>query len=305
MLKIACIVNPVAGRGRTARLWSQIEPMWKQKYHLQVYYTRSPGDATALAAEAQARGAEILVAVGGDGTVNEVVNGMELNHGILGLLPAGSGNDLCRSLGYPQNPLETAANLFNWTPRRIDLGKCDRGYFTNVIGAGFDGQVAYDVNNTIKFFKGKAAYLASILKNLVTYRNTPLEVEFDGKRWSGKALLIAVGNGCYYAGGLKIVPPAVVDDGYFHICLAKDVGKLETLRLLPGVYGGHHTRHRHVEIFKARRIFINSPVALTVQADGEIFGTLPLSLEVVPAALSVLAPARQGHPHGRLPVQKP
>lgn len=289
-MRIACIVNLLAGRGRAAKMWPKIEPILKQRHVFQVYFTGSPGDAVNLAAKAQAQGAEILVAVGGDGTINEVVNGMDLQRGILGILPVGTGNDLCKSLEYPNDPLEVAEHLLSWHPRQIDLGISDRGYFTNVIGAGFDGQVAHDINFKIKYLHGKAAYLAGILKNLITYRNTPLELEYDGLRWEGKALLIAVGNGGYYGGGFQIVPPAVVDDGYFHICLAKDVGKLETLRILPKVYRGGHIGHRDIEIFKARRVKIKSTVPLTVQADGEIIGILPLTLELIPRALNILSP---------------
>lgn len=291
-MKKAFIVNLLAGRGRAAKIWSKIEPQIKKEPGVKVYYTTAPGDAVNLAARAQKEGAALLVAVGGDGTVNEVVNGMDLAKGTLGLIPAGTGNDLCKSLGYPKDPFAVASQLASWNTVKIDLGKSDRGYFTNVIGAGFDGQVAHDINSRFKYLSGKPAYLAGILKNLFTYRNTPLQLEWDGGTWEGKALLIAVGNGSYYGGGFKIVPPAVIDDGCFHICLVKDVGKLETLRILPGVYSGRHAGHPQVDIFTARRVKVDSPVPLTVQADGEILGTLPLALEVVPAALNVLAPPR-------------
>jgi diacylglycerol kinase (ATP) len=258
-----------------------------------VYYTHQAGDAVRLAGQAQAEGASILVAVGGDGTVFEIVNGMDLSRSTLGLMPAGTGNDFCRSLRYPPDPYSVAENLLRWNSRQIDLGMIGGRYFVNVIGAGFDGQVADDINNRFRFLAGKAAYLAGILKNLVTYRNAPVEVEYDGRRWVGKALLIAIGNGSFYGGGFQIVPPALPDDGCFHVCLVKDVSKIETLRILPRVYRGGHVGHPEVEIFTARRITVKSAVPLRIQADGELLGTLPLSVEVAPRALRVLAPDSQ------------
>lgn len=289
-MKAAFIVNPLAGRGKAGKIWKELEPSLKIDCPYQVYYTEKAGDAVRLACRAQEEGAAVLVSVGGDGTVHEIVNGMNLKEGPLGLIPAGTGNDFCRSLGYPRDPFEVAERLFTWGSRRVDLGKMGDRYFVNVIGAGFDGQVAYDVNRKFKRLTGLSAYLAGVLKNLVTYRNAPLELEYDGHRWSGKSLLIAIGNGGYYAGGIHILPPAEPDDGWFHICLAKDIGKFETLRVLPSAISGGHIGHRDVIVLKARRISVHSSVPLMIQADGEILGTLPLTVEVEPQALAVLAP---------------
>jgi YegS/Rv2252/BmrU family lipid kinase len=289
-LKVAFIVNPLAGRGRAKKIWEELEPRLKLDSPYHVYYTEKAGDAVPLARRAQEEGADVLVSVGGDGTVHEIVNGMNLKKGTLGLIPAGTGNDFCRSLHYPGDPFKVAELLFTWGSCRVDLGKMGDRYFVNVIGAGFDGQVAYDVNRKFKRLTGLAAYLAAVLKNLVTYRNAPLEIEYDGHRWSGKSLLIAIGNGGYYAGGIHIIPPAEPDDGWFHICLAKDIGKFETLRVLPSAVSGRHIGHRDVLVLKARRVSVRSSVPLTIQADGEILGTLPLTVEVEPRALSVLAP---------------
>ena len=291
-MKAAFIVNPLAGRGKAKKIWEELEPRLKIDCPYNVYYTERAGDAVRLARLAQEDGATVLVSVGGDGTVHEIVNGMDLMQGTLGLIPAGTGNDFCRSLNYPPDPLEIADNLFTWESRRVDLGKIGDRYFVNVIGVGFDAQVAHDVNRKFKRLTGLSAYLAGILKNLVTYRNAPLELEYDSHRWTGKSLLVAVGNGRYYAGGFYILPPAEPDDGWFHICLVKDIGRLEILKVLPSVISGRHTGHREVAIMKARRISVQSPLSLTIQADGEILGTLPLTIEVQPRALAVLAPGR-------------
>lgn len=293
-MKYAFIVNPLAGRGRARKTWQQVEPLLCRERTGAVYYTTRAGEAVDLARQAQDQGASVLVAVGGDGTVLEVVNGMDLDRTVLGLLPAGTGNDLSRSLGYPACPRAVAAGLFRWGARAMDLGKTNYGYFTNVIGAGFDAQVAHEINANIKFLTGTAAYLAGILKILAIYRNAPMTLCCDGRSWEGKALLVAVGNGAYYAGGINIVPPARVDDGWFHLCLAKDVGKLDTLLMLPRLFKGGHTRHPKVEILQARRVTVDSPVPLMVQADGEILGPLPLTVELLPGALRVLAPAASG-----------
>jgi diacylglycerol kinase (ATP) len=290
LLKVAFIVNPLAGRGKAKKIWKELEPRLKIDGPYQVYYTEKAGDAVRLARLAQEEGAAVLVSVGGDGTVHEIVNGMDLKKGTLGIIPAGTGNDFCRSLHYPRDPFEIAERLFGWGSRRVDLGKIGDRYFVNVIGTGFDAQVAYDVNRKFKWLTGLSAYLAGILKNLVTYRNAQLELEYDGHRWTGKSLLVAVGNGRYYAGGFYILPPAELDDGWFHICLVKNIGKFTTLRVLPSAVSGRHIRHRDVILLKARRINVQSSVPLMIQADGEILGTLPLTIEVQPRALAVLAP---------------
>lgn len=289
-MKVSFIVNPLAGRGRAKKIWEELEPRLKIDCPYHTYYTEQAGDAVRLARLAQEEGAGVLISVGGDGTVHEIVNGMDLERGTLGLIPAGTGNDFCRSLNYPRDPFEVAERIFSWKSRRVDLGRMGDSYFVNVIGVGFDAQVACDVNRKFRRLTGLGAYLAGILKNLVTYRNAPLELEYDGRLWTGRALLVAVGNGKYLAGGLYILPQAEPDDGWFHICLAKDIGKLETLKVLPQVISGRHTGHRDVAILKARRIKVQSPAPLMIQADGEILGSLPLDIEVQPRALAVLAP---------------
>jgi YegS/Rv2252/BmrU family lipid kinase len=249
------------------------------------------GHAMEIAA---AVSADAVIAVGGDGTVHEVANGLLKAGGetVLGVVPVGTGSDFARALGLPRDPLAAAQALVTAERRRIDVGVVNGRCFLTISGVGFDGEVAQQVNSWPKVFGGTLMYVLGILKNLVTYSPVEVEIVLDGQPQRERLFLIAMGNTAWSAGGMWLVPPAQPDDGIFDIVIAGPLTKLEALVVLPKVFSGRHLGHPKVRQARAREVRITSATPLAIQADGESIGRLPATYTIRPAALSVLAPPR-------------
>lgn len=286
-MKTLVIVNRVAAHGRAARVWDEVRPVLGQ--YLGEYdwlETQGPGHATELAQKAAQAGVERVVALGGDGTVHEIVNGLAGSPISLGIIPAGTGNDFCRTLELPKRPLEALTAINSQSIRRIDLPRANGHYYINVAGIGFDAEVAGEVNRRYKA-GGPLAYLLGIFSVLPRYSPAPLRLTLDDLVIEQTCLLVAAGNGRYYGGGLKICPEAIPDDGLFDVIVGGDLGKLETVALLPRVFMGTHTTHPKVKTYRVRRVVVESPVSLLLQADGEIIGQTPVTFELAPGALNI------------------
>jgi diacylglycerol kinase (ATP) len=239
-----------------------------------------------------------VVAVGGDGTVQAVINGL-LRAGRdaeLGVLPIGTGNDLARSLGLP--PVAEAAWQVAIGPstRRIDVGHARNGdgrrrWFASAGGIGFDAQVAAAMATRRGWQAGRAGYLLTTLAELRRFENRRITMTLDGVPAEHQVLLVAIANGAYYGGGMRIAPDALPDDGLLDLCVVGDISRLTAIRQLPNLYRGTHVRHRAVSMHVAARTVLIEGDALTrVHLDGEPFGGLPLEVTLEPAALSVAVP---------------
>lgn len=252
-----------------------------------------PGHAMEIA---RASDAGVVLAVGGDGTAHEAANGILTSgrRSVLGVLPVGTGNDFARALGIPADPLATAAALVRARPRALDVGEVNGRYFLTIAGAGFDGEVARQVNEWPKVASGVLMYALGILKMLVTYRPVESTIDVDGAVQRERLFLIAVGNTAWQAGGMWTVPPAQPDDGLLHAVIAGPLTRLETLRVLPKVFSGEHLGHPKVHQAAGRTIRVEASRPLAVQADGEVVGTLPAVFTVHPRRLTVLAPEVPG-----------
>jgi len=288
------VVNPTAGGGRGLRIWGEIERVLQDReIPVEFRLTHDRGSATELAAEVRSAGYDVVVSVGGDGTIQEVVNGLVDTEGNcptpLGVIPGGTGNDFSKMLGYPREPLAALEVVLGGRVRALDLGRYGSRYFINIAGVGFDAEVAAFLNRRPKRLPAVLTYLYGVLVMLTRYRPAPLEVALDGMTITQNCLLVSVCNGHSHAGGMKMCPEAQPDDGTLDICVVGDVGPLETIMLLPKVFSGRHTLHSKVKTYKTDRIAIRSPRQLFVQADGEILGRLPADFEVLPGALKVIA----------------
>ncbi|MBE3590961.1 MAG: diacylglycerol kinase family lipid kinase [Firmicutes bacterium] len=284
------VVNPKAAAGRALRLWRAVEPEVQAAFACEVRLTERPRHATELARAAVQAGVRTVVAVGGDGTVHEVVNGLAQTDAVLGILPFGTGNDFARALGIPLHAGGAVAVLRGGAPRVVDLGRVHGHFYVQVAGTGFDAVVAKRVNESGRAGKGALPYVLSILSTLFTYRNADLRLAAE-RRLQGRALLLAVGNTSFYAGGMKVCPGADPADGRLDWCWVGDLSKLETLSALPRVFGGSHVRLPKVATGRAPAVEVEGPADLPVHADGEYVGTLPARFECVPRALRVIAPA--------------
>ena len=298
--KIAFIANPAAGKGREGRegrrLRAGLERAGVAGEWLQ---TSAPDDGIALAERSAREGATLVVAVGGDGTVNEVVGGLmrvpKEGRPLLAVFPAGTGNDYSRVLGLTKWDVEGAADAIRRRDvRTLDAGEVNGRFFANSVGLGFDGAVA-ETAAKVRYLKGFPAYLWSVFKVLRTWENFELTLTVDGRTISGRALLAAVANGPRSGGGFLLAPDAKADDGLFDVCRLGDLKKLEALRHLPKALDGSHVGLPWVTILRAREVVLASDRPLTAHVDGNLATGVahpdPLRIRILPRALRVLAPA--------------
>lgn len=282
------IVNPAAGRGNGARFLPYLHTLL-QGLRYDLVQTEAPRHATALAASAADEGYDVVVAVGGDGTTFEVINGLAGRDTILAVIPIGSGNDFVKPLGIPTDPPAAVECLRRGRVRRIDLGRVGPTYFGNMLGIGFDARVAVETYRLPRLH-GFALYLAALWKTVWGYRSPYLHLECDGRILEGRFLLAAVGNGRCQGANFWLTPQAEMDDGYLDLCLISDMPLPLFFYHLPKVFRGRHTRLREVKMLRARRIRVRSAEPVAVHADGEILAAaaMELEVEVRPAAMRVV-----------------
>jgi len=266
--------------------------------------TRVPGHARELALHAVDGGHDRVIAVGGDGTIQEVVNGlMEAGAEIsLGIVPGGNGNDLARSLGLPHRADEALVIALGAAARLIDVLRARRGagstasvrHFIAAGGTGFDAQVAAAMaHRRRRWQRGRLGYALSTLGELRRFHNRRVRLTLetaDGERQiDRRVLFVAFANGMYYGGGMQICPEASLDDGWFDVCVVGDISRLEAVRQLPGIYRGRHVNHPAVEFERATSARLEGEPGTLAHLDGEPFGALPLEVELQHLALSVAA----------------
>ncbi len=286
------IVNPTSGRGRGRRVAEALPALLAARSLAgSVLTTSGPGDATRLAARAAAEsGADALVvAVGGDGTAHEVVNGLAGTGATFAVVPIGSGNDLARALGVPPDPSGALDRIAAGRVGRIDLGRFDDRWFANSLGLGFEAQVTIE-SRKIRRLRGFAIYLTAVARALRNCRCPDLTVRTDDAVFEGRRLLVSVGNGPRVGGGFLLTPDAKPDDGLLDVCLVDAMGRLDVLRTLPRSLDGTHVTHPAVTMLRTRRLEIESSDGFPFHADGEVVDERRrrLVIELAPAALSVI-----------------
>jgi YegS/Rv2252/BmrU family lipid kinase len=303
-VEVVFLVNPASANGSTGKRWPEIAHRAAAAgLRGEAFLSREPGEITRLASDAAKNGAGLVVAVGGDGTVNEAVNGLMAAEGTdveLGIIPRGTGTDLVRTLGIPSD-LDAAVEIArSGHPRTIDAGRMAyRGWageertswFANVASAGMSGAVAQRANSTSKALGGKISFLWATLAVFARWRNSEVSVEVDGERREGLMLDVIVANCQYLGGGMHMCPEAQPDDGLFDVLLIGDITKRDLMATLPKVYRGTHLPHPKAEALRGRTVSVHAPTPLPVELDGEQPGTTPARFEVVPNALRVRVPS--------------
>ena len=268
-LRTKVIVNPVAGARSTRRKWPIISRLLERiGLSFDFNYTEGVGHAMELAREAASDGYRYLVSVGGDGTVNEVANGILRSSNAaataLGVVSTGTGSDFARSAGLARDYSTACANLTSSKRLTIDVGvveyQCDgkrqERFFVNSSGVGFDAAVVKETERLPKFFGGTIPYVAGMLRTLVSYRNKDIVLKVGAEEERHRVLNIAVANGNYMGGGMHIAPEAELDDRLLDVVVIGDMGKLELLKEFPTVYKGTHINHPKVKVKKATNIAI-------------------------------------------------
>lgn len=272
MGKILFIINPVAGGGKAKGLLSLIEAkMKKYKREYSVRLTTKPKEAIRIA-EDSVNSYDIIVAVGGDGTINEVAIGLvNKGKGVLGIIPGGTGNDMAKSLGISMDPMEALEQLCNGKKNKIDIGDVNNFIFFNIASIGFDAEVTKNTIILKNIIKSKFSYAISVIYSLISFKKKKIQINIDGKVINEEVILVAVGNGKYYGSGMKILPDAKVDDGYLDICIVSNIGKIKLLFLFPSIFKGNHIKHtKYVKMYRGKNIKINSIEEFYLNIDGEI-----------------------------------
>jgi YegS/Rv2252/BmrU family lipid kinase len=283
------IINPAAGKRAAPRIWQRIRGAVEQAVTWECAVSERPDHARVLASNAAQRGFERVIALGGDGTVCEVANGLAGSRAALGIIPAGTGNDVSDNLAIPRDPVAAARLAAAVEPRPIDLCEIETpqrtAYFVNVAGFGFDAEAAWRVNRLPKLMGGTLPYVAGVLQTLWRYQSPRMRITIDGQQVARRVFLVAVGNCPSYAGGMRIVPRAMPNDGLLDVCLVKDLRRIEVLRIVPKLYSGGHVDHPAVEMFRCRSVTADADARVLCQADGELVGELPVRFGILPGAL--------------------
>jgi len=295
------IVNPAAGAGRTAKKWPYIKELLKHiGYHFEHDITEAPGHAIELAKSAVSKGYKLVVSVGGDGTINEIVNGIYAAGGMkdieLGIIGTGTGSDYIRTIGISRHYQESCHHLMNPMKKSVDLGLVEfinngqttKRIFANFAGLGFDAEVVKTTTKKYKNLGGKPAYLMGLLSTFATYNNRNIHITLNGQTEDRKVCTIVMSNGKYGGGSMLIAPEADPSDGLFDVLIIGDVSKLDLLWSLPRIYRGTHLTHPKVTLKRTKEVTISSDTKMSIQADGDLIGEAPARFVVLPSALNIL-----------------
>ncbi|MFL6014460.1 MAG: diacylglycerol/lipid kinase family protein [Gaiellaceae bacterium] len=296
------LVNPASDNGATGRRWPEIARQAVTRgLEGDTLFSERPGQLATLARDAAEGGAELLVVVGGDGSVNEVANGIAGREGVeVAVIPRGTGWDFVRTYGIPHK-LDGAIDVaVNGRPRTIDLGRVSfrawdgsdgDAYFANVASAGMSGAIAQRANETTKALGGKVSYLWATLAVFARWRNDEVRLSVDDEIRGGRMHDVVVANGRTFGGGMIICPEAEPDDGLFDVLTIGDLTKRDLLVTLPKTYRGKHLPHPKAELLRGKVVTVDANDPLPIELDGEQPGTTPVRFEVVPGALRVRVPA--------------
>ncbi|BCW46200.1 YegS/Rv2252/BmrU family lipid kinase [Arthrobacter sp. StoSoilB5] len=294
--RIALAINPTASFGRHGNAGNDAAACLRAAGRdVVVLEAGSYDDLRTLVDEAIASGIGALVVVGGDGMVHLGVNALAGLDVPLGIVPAGTGNDVARLLGLPLMDTQAACDhllaAMESGGRRIDAGRVTIGgrstYFAGALSAGFDAAVNERANSW-RWPRGRSRYNLAMLRELGSFRRIEYTVTADGEQWRQPALLISVANGQSIGGGMRITPDALPDDGWLDLFVVKPLSRLRFLAVFPKVFAGKHIGHPAVEIRRVRRVRLAAE-GVVAYADGERVGSLPLEVEVIPGCLRVLA----------------
>lgn len=289
-VEIAVLVNPTAGRGTGARLVGPVTDRLRQA-GLTVRWEagRDGREAVDLARQWVARGIDGLVVVGGDGMVHLALQAIAGSRTKLGIIPAGTGNDLARALGIPRkDPLAAADLVVAGHTSVLDVGKVGSQRFCTVLCAGFDSKVAERVGR-MRWVRGRSRYDLATIAELRLFRPLPYTLELDGERLETEAMLVAVGNTSSYGGGLRMCSGADPSDGKLDVTLIKPLRRRDLIGLFPRLSAGTHVGHPAVMMRRAKMVNLASP-GLTAYADGERMAPLPVTAECEAGALHMFTP---------------
>lgn len=283
---IRIIANPKAGRGRGEKVLNELKSSFKVR-EIEIIVTRLPGQTSELSAKAVEDGIQRLIVLGGDGSIGEAANGLVGSDCELGIVPAGTGNDIARSLKIPLSPIRAMQVAVHGYSRKFDVGQDHDTCFFSVLGIGFPADVAEQANQMI-WLKGSAAFFFGMYRTLIGMRKVPVQIELDDREFSLDCTSIMIQNTPYTGGGLLMAPDASMDDGLLDVILVGDIGKLDLMLNFPRIYWGGHLKHPKFAAFKSRNVKITSEIPLRKIFDGDLKGTTPADVAVHVRKLNVV-----------------
>jgi diacylglycerol kinase (ATP) len=302
LTKTVFLVNPASANGSTRKTWPKLQHSAALAGLTgDALLSSRPGEIAELAESAARDGADLLVVVGGDGTVNEAVNGLlrAEQRPELAVVTRGTGEDFVRTHGIPPDSAAAIDVARNGVPRRVDAGRVTyraadgsevTRYFANVASAGMSGAVAARANSTSKALGGRLTFFYALTREFLRWRNCEVQVSVGEQVRRSPMHDVVVANGVFHGGAMKLAPNARADDGVFDVLLIGDVSKLDFLTTAPKLYAGKHLGHPKVEVLRGATVEIDAAEPLPLEADGEVLGTTPARFEVVPLAYSVRVP---------------
>lgn len=303
--KVVLIVNPFSGNGATGREWPRIQADARDRLgSFTAHLTTKPGEAIRITRMSLSEGAELIVCVGGDGTLNEVINGFMDEEGpirtdaVLGFVPNGTGCDFVKTAPIPAKIEQSLNTIKEGHIKNIDLGRLryhdhqgrvNIRYFHNIASFGLGGEVVDRVNRNSKVFGPFISFISATLVSIFLYGKKKIRLKVDNVydreviTWN-----IAVANGQYHGGGMWIAPDAAIDDGLLHITVIGDLNLAEVFWHLPKLYNGKVKNIKNVSIMTGKRIEASSEQSVLLDVDGEQPGRLPIVIDVMPAALPII-----------------
>jgi diacylglycerol kinase (ATP) len=287
--EIALLTNPTAGKGRGAKVRTRaLTRLRRAGLTVRDLQGRDPGEALDLARQCVADGVQALVVCGGDGMVHLAIQALATTATPLGIVPAGTGNDVARYFDIPRKDPDAAVDrVIAGATRTVDLARSGSRFFVTVLAAGFDA-VVNERANRMTWPKGQMRYNIATLAELRVFEPLPYTLQLDDRQVSLEAMLVAVGNGPSFGGGLRITEGAVLDDGLLDVVIIKPISKPDLIRTYPKLFKGTHIHHPQYEHHLVRSVTVAAP-GIVSYADGERFGPLPLTVECASGALTVLA----------------
>lgn len=293
--EIVVILNPGAGGGKTLKSLARVHGILKRLDRpYAIYVTKGRGDAITAARSYAEAGASRILAVGGDGTLNEVANGIYQSgaNAALGIVPVGHGSDFARTLGISKSVEQAVLHACEHEPRPIDLGLVTfqdgaERVFINIAGLGFDALVA-DKAQRSRLPGANLPYLGSALLTLIGFKNLQVEIDADETHLETAGVFVQVANAQYMGGGYHFAPMAQINDGLLDVCVVGDFNKFELIKAIPGVYKGKHVTNPKFTHVQAKTISIKTSEPALVQLDGELVGRTPVRFTVLPSAISLV-----------------
>jgi YegS/Rv2252/BmrU family lipid kinase len=288
-MRTKIIINSNANPGAIKRYFKEACNILTEKgLQLSVDVTKLPGDATLFARNAATKRYELIIAVGGDGTINEVVNGIVGKNIPLAILPNGGSNVLALELGIPLNIVDAAKRIDFRLKRKIDLGLIRDRYFIVMASCGYDAYAISKIDMKIKKILRRYAYILAGLKDLFGYHPRNIQLNMDNGKFVEEGTFVVISNAHFYAGPYQVTPYAKIDDGYLDLCIYQGKSQLGLIHFVFRVFWKQHLTLKNVKYFRVKQVELSSEKRVLVQVDGDLLGQLPVKVEIFPKALDII-----------------